>query len=42
MKASMCVLSCSTDVNEAPVSDWPYRIENQPSPWFNQEARVGV
>ena len=21
---------CSTEVNEAPVSDWPCRIENQP------------
>src|SRR5258705_6676640 len=42
MKASMCSLSCSTDVNEVPVNDWPCRIENQPSTWFSQDARVGL
>ena len=29
MKASMCSLSCLTEVKDAPRSDWPCRIENQ-------------
>src|SRR5664279_4166900 len=32
MKASMCFLTWSTEVNDAPFSDWPCRIENQHSP----------
>jgi outer membrane protein OmpA-like peptidoglycan-associated protein len=28
MKASMCFLTSSTEVNDAPFSDWPCRIEN--------------
>ena len=42
MKASICSLSCATEVNEAPCSDCPSRIENQISTWLSQEARVGV
>jgi hypothetical protein len=42
MKASICFLSCSIEVNEAPVSDWACKIENQHSTWFSQDARVGV
>ena len=30
------LLSCSTEVTEAPVSDWPCRIGNLPSSWFSQ------
>jgi hypothetical protein len=30
------------EVNEAPVSDLPCRMENQPSTWFSHDARVGV
>ena len=32
----------ATEVNEAPCSDFPCRIENQFSTWLSQEARVGV
>jgi hypothetical protein len=42
MKASMCSLSCLTEVKDAPRSDWPCRIENQISTWVSQDARVGV
>ena len=42
MNASMCSLSCLTDVNDAPCRDFPSKIENQISTWFSQEARVGV
>jgi hypothetical protein len=42
MKASMWTTSCSTLVNEAPLSDFPVRIENQISIWLSQEACVGV
>jgi len=31
MKASMCSGDCSTTVKEAPLSDWPCRIENHVS-----------
>ena len=42
MKASMCSLSCLTEVKDAPRSDWPCRIENQISTWLSQDGRVGV
>ena len=42
MNASMCSLSCLTDVNDAPCRDFPSKIENRISTWFSQEARVGV
>ena len=38
----MCSRSWATEVNEAPCSDFPCRIENQISTWLSQEARVGV
>lgn len=31
MNALICCLSCSTEVNDAPVSDWPCKMENQAS-----------
>ena len=36
------ILSCWTEVKEAPYRDLPCRIENQISTWLSQEARVGV
>src|SRR6266446_8530974 len=42
MKASMCSLSCLTEVKDAPCSDFACRIENQISTCLSQEARVGV
>ena len=42
MKASMCSRSWLTAVKEAPLSDWPCRMENQVSTWLSHEARVGV
>src|ERR1700756_5581450 len=41
MKASMCALSCSIELKEAPCRDFPSRIENQISTWLSHEARVG-
>jgi hypothetical protein len=42
MKASMWALSSSSELNEAPRSALPVRIENQISTWLSQDARVGV
>ena len=41
MKSSICRRSCLIDVNEAPASDLPCKIENQISTWLSQEALVG-
>jgi hypothetical protein len=38
----MCSRNWPTEVNEAPCSDFPCRIENQISTWLSQEARVGA
>src|SRR5277367_3589761 len=42
MKASMWALSSATELNDAPASDLPVRMENQISTWLSQEACVGV
>ena len=42
MKASICSISCSTEVNDASANDWLCRIANQHSTWLSHEARVGV
>src|SRR6476620_9550578 len=42
MNASMCCCNCSTEVNDAPVSDWPCKMENQVSTWLSHDDRVGV
>ena len=42
MKSSICRRSCLIDVNEAPASHLPCKIENQISSWLSQEALVGV
>ena len=41
MKASMCSCSWLTAVKEAPLSDWPCRMEDQVSTWLSHEALVG-
>lgn len=42
MKVSMRTLSSPSELNDAPWSALPARIENQISTWLSQDARVGV
>jgi NADH-quinone oxidoreductase subunit D len=42
MKASMCSCNCSTAVKEAPLSDWPCRIENHVSSYSEPEFDIPI
>src|SRR5215831_1285803 len=42
MNASICSCNSATVVNDAPLSDWFWRMENQVSIWLSHDDRVGM